>query len=363
MLNPKIQKFRLGVYANQPNDARSLSRLLGPLQLMARAEPRLEIIHPKRAPDNSGWDLDWNFMTACDAVVMLDPYTADDARRVALARACGTKVWADYCDNLLDVRPSNPVWLSYANKDATKKHIASVCRGSSVVTVTTETLRQQLPHPEEVIVLPESCRWPMSDLPRQQTITWRGFGSHNEDLESVLPQIKEIAHLPQFTNWDWCFIGEPFWKIFDGIIPKERLVYVPPLTPYDLINRWAGMSPFVHIAPLADNGFNRSKTPLAWLEATAIGAVTIGPDLPEWRECPGLITYKTPEDFGTVLRRTLEQYKAGQMHPLTAISRNAIYPLRTTEAVNFLRWEIINALSAKGEVGSEKAVVESGVVA
>lgn len=346
-LNPELKKFRLGVYANAPGDARSLSRLLGPLQLMAREEPRLELVHPKRTPDNAGWDLDWQFMTACDAVIFLDPYTQEDVRRVGLARACGTAVWADYIDDLLNVRPSNPVWLNYANKDATRKHIANVCRGASVVTVTTETLRQQLPNPDSVVVLPESCRWPMSDLPRTQTITWRGFGSHNEDLESVLPQLKEIAHLPQYTNWDWCFIGEPYWKIFDGIIPKDRLVYVPPLTPYDLMNRWGGMAPYLHIVPLADHAFNRSKTPLAWLEATALGAVTLAAGLPEWRECPGLLTYDPdlPETFGTVLRRTLDNYKAGQMHPGAAISRNAIYPMRTTAAVNEIRWEIINRIA------------------
>lgn len=355
-LGEGVVRFRLGIHANAPGDARSLSRLLGPLQLMARQDPRLELVLPLRAPDNAGWDMDWHFMSGVDAVLLLDPYTEGDMRRVALANACGTPVWSDYVDDLTNVRPSNPVFLSYADRKQVRKNIAQVMRGSAITTTTTETLRAVLPFSDQVLVIPESCRWPRSDSPRKQVITWRGFGSHNEDLESVLPQLRDLAHLPQFCNWDWVFIGEPYWKVFDDLIPRERLVYVPGMTPYDLMNRWGGMCPFIHIAPLADNAFNHAKTPLAWLEATAVGAAVLAPDFPEWR-IPGITNYRTPADFGVQLRRLMDDWTGGALHPQVKVSRKEIYPTRTTELVNELRWEVVRKLAglrANAAVGAGK---------
>lgn len=343
-LPPETIRFRLGLHGRggELADARSLSRLCGPFQLMARDDPRLELVYPPTTPDGRA-QMDWHYLAGLDAVVLLDPYTQDDLRMVSIANACGTPVWSDYVDDLLNVRPSNPVWLNYSDRKTIKEHLTKIMRGSAVTTVTNDTLRQQLPLRDQIVVIPESCRWPMCDLPRRQVITWRGFGSHNEDLELVLPQLKEISHLPQFCNWDWVFLGEPYWKIFDGTIPKDRLVYVPPMTPYDLMNRWGGMAPFLHIAPLADHTFNRGKTPLAWLEATAIGAAVLGPDFPEW-QLPGLSRYTSPEDFGVKLRQMMEQFNEGRFHPRVALSRHDIYPARTTRAVNELRWEVLNRI-------------------
>lgn len=345
-LAPELCKFRLGLFASQPGDARSLSRLLGPFQLMARQDSRLELVLPQRTLDNSGWDLDWHWFSGCDAALMLDPYTEADVRRAHLARACGCPLWVDYIDDLTHVRPSNPVFMNYADRKAVQQNITAVMRQASVITTTTETLRQALPFSDQIVVIPESCRWPASDVPRKRVITWRGFGSHAEDLESVLPQIRELSRLPVAANWEWCFLGEPLWRVFDQAIPADKLVYVPPTTPYDLMNRWGGIAPYIHIVPLADHAFNRSKTPLAWLEATAIGAVVLAADLPEWRSCAGLNRYTTPEDFGARLRRLMETFDNGALHPDVATSRADIYPGRTTPVVNRLRWEVLNRLAA-----------------
>jgi hypothetical protein len=344
-LDKDVLKFRLGVYANQPGDARSLSRLLGPLQLMAKQDPRLELVLPHRTTDNSGWDLDWQWFSQCDAAIMLDPYTEGDVRRAQLARACGCALWVDYVDDLMHVRPSNAVYMSYANRSAVEANIKAIMRQAAAVTCTTETLRLALPDSDRIRVIPESCRWPACDLPRKRVITWRGFGSHNEDLEIVLPQLKELSRLPSFVNWEWAFIGEPLWKIFDGIIPPDKMVFAPPMSPYDLMNRWGGMAPYVHIVPLADNTFNRSKTPLAWLEASAIGAAVLGPNLPEWTKCPGLTRYCNPEDFGQQLRALVESFDNGKLHPAALESRRMIYPAWTTPIVNRKRWEVLAALA------------------
>jgi len=342
-LHPDIAQFRLGVHVQEAGGAASLSRALGPFNLMSREEPRFTIVQP--IPENGAINLDWQWVTACDALFLANPFRPEDVRRAHLAEVTRTPLWVDYFDDLTSIRPSHPRWLDFVAVDI-RTNLAEIAKLATVVTCTTETLRQRLPHPERVRVIPESCRWEMfPPRVRQRNITWRGFGSHHEDLEAILPQLQELSHLPPFQPWDWVFFGEPYWKVFDGVIPKDRMVYVPPLPPYDLMHRWAGMAPYVHLAPLARNAFTEAKSPLSWLEATSLGAAVIGPDLTEWRDCPGLMTYRTPEEFGKVLRHTLETWDQGKPHPNVAVSRAAIYPRRTLTAANTLRWAVLNELA------------------
>jgi hypothetical protein len=368
MLNPEIKRFRLGLWTTCPNDGRSLSRLLGPFNEMQRREPRLEVIHANRTMDNSGWDLDWHWFSALDAAYFLDPYTDLDLQRVATARATGCKVWVDYIDDLFNVPPSNPAWMHYADGDAVRTNVARIVERANVVSCTTETLKRSMlsAGPEAgapVVIIPESCRWPQCPLPRKRCVSWRGLASHFEDMETVLDDLRFVSHLPQFSKWEWVFFGEPPWKIF-GVIPKDNLIVVPFQSPYQWMNAWGGMAPFLHIVPMADNAFNRAKSSLAWLEASAIGAAVIGPNLPEWQNCNGLIRYQQgagaepgapAATFGEVLRREMQTFN-GQFHPKAIESRQDIYPAKTLNVVNHLRWEVINALA----VAAPPAIAPNG---
>lgn len=352
-----VRKFRLGIFAPDPANGRSLSRLLGPFNAMMRQDPRLELVQPERTRDNSGWDFDWHYFSGLDAMYFLDPYTTQALGQIALARATGCRVWVDFIDDLFAVPPSNPSWPSFADRDGIRKIVTEAIKAADIATATTTTLRYRLPLPERIAVLPESCRWPQCPNPRQRIVSWRGLGSHAEDLELVLPQLKEIAWLPQFSKWQWVFFGEPPWKIFNGIIPADRLILEPPNSAFDWMNRWGTYAPYLHIAPLADTRFNQAKTPLVWMEASAIGAAVIGPSLPEWNECRGLLRYTDAEDFGKVLRREMETFTPlgddrqqsktdGNLHPNVQTSREDIYPDRTTARVNELRWIILSKLAA-----------------
>lgn len=368
-----VRRFRLGVFANDPANGRSLSRLLGPFNAMMRQDPRLEIVRPERTRDNTGWDMDWHYFSSLDAMYFLDPYQPSDLAQIALARATGCRVWVDYIDDLLAVPPSNPAWGAYADRAGVLKIMTECLKAADIGTATTETLKYRLPVPERVLVLPESCRWPQCPVPRQRVVSWRGLGSHAEDLELVLPQLREVSHLPQFSLWQWVFFGEPPWRLFQDIIPKDRLILEPPNSAFDWMNRWGTYAPYIHIAPLANTRFNQSKTPLVWLEATAIGAAVIGPELQEWKDCRGLLRYRDAADFGTVLRREMETFTPlgdgkqqssaeGQFHPAAHTSRADVYPARTLEAVNELRWLILGRLARPAAVVVSKPE-ESGVAA
>ena len=347
-LPENISRLRLGLVINSPNDARSLSRQMGPFTAMARQDPRLEIVLPRTGLDGLSI-CDWDFFSSCDVVHFLDPFREADLTRIRLARMCGAKVWADFIDDVFSVRRSNPSWVGFANRDQISKVVSTVTAEADIVTCTTHPLRERLPNKERVVILPESCRWPAVNAPRRKLVTWRGMSGHAEDVESVIEAVREVSHLPQFSKWEWMFMGEVPWKLADAV-PTQQLITVPVHPPFEWFQLWSQRAPFLHLVPLPDNPFNRSKSCLAWLEATAVGAATIGPNLPEWQNCKGLIRYNDPADFKQVLRKEMEQWDNGKMHPAAIESREDVYPKRTLEAVNEYRWIILNKLCRREEV-------------
>jgi hypothetical protein len=369
-LSDGVTKFRLGVWAPgasvpSASDARSLSRVFGPFNEMMREDARLEVVRPPVNLADPNGPPDWDFVSGLDCLYLLDPVTKWDLRLLHLARACGVSVWVDYIDDHQNVPASNPHYAMYADKVKIRANLAEMIAGAQVVTTTTFTLKCRLPGGDKAMVLPEACRWPQCDLPRQRVVTWRGSPTHAEDIESVLPQLAEVANLPQFSLWKWAFFGfdQPDWRIAKAFRnPAEQVLWIPWLPPYDFINEWGNLAPYLHIAPIVDSLFNRCKSPLVWLEATAIGAAVIGPTLPEWNVCNGLVRYSTPENFGEVLRREMQRFEDGKLNEFAVVSRKEVYPAKTSRAVNAMRWAIVNNL-AEGRTSQRDVPTKEKVAA
>jgi hypothetical protein len=109
------------------------------------------------------------------------------------------------------------------------------------------------------------------------------------------------------------------------------------------MDAFARLGPWLHIVPLANNGFNRSKSNLAWLEATAAGAVVLAPALEEWQR-PGIVNYKDASDFGNKLSRLMDEFNAPGCHPNVTLSRAYIRENLSLRCLNAQRWEILNEL-------------------
>lgn len=379
-LDPAISKFRLGVFTQDPANPISHGRVFGPLGFMSRQDPRLELVLPSQKMTKEGlaWSANWDWMLRCDAIFLENPFDDTMAHVVALAGMTGTPVWSDFADDLSCVRTSNPAWEAFADLDTLKDNIKFILEHSAVATCPTETARLRFPCPERMISIPVHAIWPQYNLPRKKVVTWRGLSSHTEDVESVLPEIIRVAADPQFADWTWALFGDPPMKMREGLQnvlcpsldPTERnkriacgdgkrLLIAPYLaTPYHQMLAWASLCPYLHLVPLPDNDFNQTKPPLAWMEAAAVGAATIGPDMPEWSQCDGLIRYKDASDFEAKLRRHMEEYSAfgetqvtGGFHPGVQISRDAIYPALTEPEVHKVRWAILNKLWKQRVVG------------
>lgn len=380
-LDPSITKLRLAVCTGDPANPLSLSRACGPLYDMAAEDRRLEIALPLCGKD-------WPFIADCDALFIEQAYTVEDIQTALQARRMGKPVWLDYGDDLFNVEKTNTAFAHFANVKELRKNIADLIGLADVVSTATATLRdvyQKLVKPAvpgsgpQFVVLPESARFGPSALLRKKIITWRGLDSHLDDLGSVLPVLKDV--LRSNPDWSLLMFGSEHIKAhaFDYLTegddeqhPRVNVTLAPWFNnPWGMINAWKGAAPYLHIYPLPDTAFNRSKPPAVWLEATAVGAAVIGPDLPEWR-VPGMIHYRNsaltllpaavnslglPEDFETVLRREMGRFSQGALHPHVFPARQAVYPHLTVPAVNQVRWQILRCLRTATGKPAEAAEV------
>lgn len=354
-----LGKFRLGIYMGDYSEPISLMRCLGPFSAMAKEDDRLELVFPERK--GGGADLGWAWLARCDAIYYSHPNTDLDLSVLWLARTMNVPVWSEYVDDIFNVLPTNPHYQNVKNKRALREAVTQAIQWSTICTAVSDICRHAFPHPDRFVVIPEACLWPAWDKPRRKCVTWRGLSSHAGDVETVLDELCAVAK--DFRDWEWGLMGDPTEEFVArlteaaGVNPetgKTRVKIAPYYsTPFHAIQAFGGVAPYLHLVPLADNEFNRSKSHLAWLEASAMGAAVIAPDhLPEWQQ-PGVIPYHLGQivngspGFGAVLRRELVNYPHnGKMHPNVEHARAAIYPERTLPAINQRRWAVLRKLIA-----------------
>ena len=385
-LDDSTKKFRLGIYAGDLTQPISLMRHLGPFAAMAKEDPRLELVFPPVM--NGSYQLGWNWICQCDAIFYSHPSTDTDVSVLWLAAQMGVPVWSEYVDDLFSVRPTNPAYHNVKDKRALKERVTQAIQLSAFVTAVSKDCAAAYPQAERFGVIPEACLWPMNHLPRRKAVSWRGLGSHDNDTDGIVEAVCSVAK--DFPDWEWTLMGAPTEELVTRLTEAagkdangESMVKCAPYfsTPWHFITAWGHRAPYLHIVPLADDPFNKAKSHLGYLEATAIGAAVICPDyLPEWLQ-PGVIPYSNgkiahahQEDFATVLRREMLTFKPtgevmdvahagatvpiGGYHENVKVARATVFPGRTEPVINQLRWQVLRKLQArsqKSEVRSQTA--------
>ncbi len=356
---PEITRFRLAASIPNPDDGTSLMRGLGPLHAMAREDRRLEIVLPPAVP--GGWNLSWSWLAGCDGLFLQRPFEPHEGRAAVMARMMGLPVWLDWDDDLLTVPIYNPKQYLYDPKQVAPQ-LERLVRLADVITCSTaEVLRRRLapdgahgvtrPTSE---VIPNACMWPLSEGARERRVIWRGGSSHDADLLDVLPLLVGEAKRPQNGLWKWFFLGDAPWQVPDQM-PHANLEMDQGADPFLFMGIMRHAAAFVQIVPLRDNAFNRCRSNLAWLEATASGAVVIAPDWEEWHR-PGIINYSNNEGLARALRGVMESYALGESkaagrpeHSNVQMSRVYIEKQLLLSQVNEARWRIINQMIRKND--------------
>lgn len=347
-----MKRIELAVYCPDGSDATSLYRALGPLRAMQREgrgfEPAVELELRRPVLGPKGQELTWDWLLGCDALLLQRPWLPLHTQLAVQAKMMGLGLWVDWDDDYLTIHPSNPNYHGFMHPGL-RETLQQIGRLADVVTVTTEVLARRVEllcarERPTVRVVPNACRWPLrTGRRRERRVSWRGGASHELDITSVLKELAELARLPQFGKWEWAFLGDVPWQV-EQAMPKERCLGGFGAEPWLYMEAMERLAPYVHIVPLARTAFNPCKSHLAWLEATAAGAVVIAPALEEWQR-PGVVNYTDAKDFQKKLRGVMESYHEGEEHENVAVSRGEIGERYLEVEVNRLRWEVLEWLT------------------
>lgn len=199
-----------------------------------------------------------------------------------LGRAGSTLVF-DTDDNLEALRLDNPAFLSPESnfpsfkvwRDEWIVAMHQSIEVADLVTTTNETLRQVLmQHSDNVLVLPNaidaellSSEQPMREPGERLLVGYSCSPTHDVDIRQASEGISQGLRK---TDATLCLVGTDYRKFF----AHKRSIFRPwELHPGAYYNNICDFH--VALAPLADDVFNVSKSPLKALEAGALGIPTI----------------------------------------------------------------------------------------
>lgn len=280
--------MRILVITPYARDASSFWRCMGPMGYLAKASDG-EIAIDCPQPNTQ---LAWDGLMKYDAVFFHRPCRRDDLTIMQVARNANIPVWIDYDDWLFDLPAWNPHQPAYSNPTM-QLMMAHMLACADVVTCTTDALAKKFSQVnDQVVIVPNAYRsdlfpWRTATPPeRKNTFFWRGTNTHDGDLLSVKEGYKHLwDKLHVFGQLPYTILQELDASQYNLIPHQDVLIYWQKI--YEL-------APKFLVLPLDDHFFNHCKSNIAWIEACHAGAMTIGPDMPEWRQ-PGVISFK-PND-------------------------------------------------------------------
>ncbi len=206
-----------------------------------------------------------------DVIVMQRVSLAHLASAIPLIRAKGVAVVVDMDDDLTKIDPNNPAFWAMRTDTGDKRHTwrnaHQACLDATMVTVSTPALLPiYAPHGRGVVlenrVPARYLQVPHTD---SATIGWAGsVHSHPFDLHEVGPAVSRLLR----EGHTYRGVGPA-----DGLRSALGLDADPEVTGSVDLDDWptAVASMGIALVPLADTGFNASKSWLKGLEASACG--------------------------------------------------------------------------------------------
>lgn len=209
------------------------------------------------------------------------------------------------------------IWEDGVTFDLAKNRarVASLLKGmqeADLVTATTERLAEYArKYNDNVAVLPNLVdtdawwRLPFSSR-KALRIGWAGWVSHYEDWYTIKkPLNKVLRNHPEATLVS---VGAHFPGIVDEDL-RDRVEVHPWVAFQAHSYRLMCLALDVMVIPLADLPFNHYKSPIKWLEASAMHVPAVVANVTPYKEViqhnVTALAYDNPEDFGYQLERLL----------------------------------------------------------
>lgn len=370
--------MRILIHCDRPEDGTSFYRAVGPYLALKQEYPDIEfeVISPNTNPNidfQNLWSIIWQF----DIVVIQRPATHHALNLMVTALKHHRPIIVDFDDLLTAVPETNPNSEYYNSKEiravmAKILGLQTKMKGMIARTVSTDHLGYNLINPSspELGVMPipthtipnalylkelGECYFAVAPSSECE-VSWRGSGTHQQDLMEYMSEINRSFKSVEYIGFR------------PAIFREGKDVFVKPLGIIDYyIDILKKRNRKYFFVTLEDCSFNRSKSNIAWLEATWAGAVVLAPDWEEWKR-PGIINYSSKEDFVEKAkymlaltdkeRRELWQQSADYIHEHLVLSgskdANGHY---IGGGVNTMRYDLISSMINESKGITKKSSV------
>lgn len=262
---------------------------------------RRQLDYELRIDSYVGRNWTWAELASYDVLFMQRPANPEWLKLAEYCKNLGIKIWVDHDDNLFELPPYNRVYDTYST-DKSKQCMLDIMKLADVVTVSTEALKTYFAGLQvEATVIPNALN---DELTKPVTkyneikngveeIVWRGSETHLADFFFFQNEIADA--MDKRANTNWTFMGYNPWfitmftqsKSWKYVMSEDIMIYTEKLKK---------LAPQIMHVPLVMDGLNACKSNIAWIEATAAGAICIAPDWPEWQR-PGILNYNTQDEY------------------------------------------------------------------
>lgn len=314
----------LGVVSPDPNDALSLWRAMGPF-----THPSFKNHVKVRAfyPGSFGWA----DAASCDAVFFHRPFLKCHLEAMMTCVSMNIPTWCDWDDDLFQVPEGNPAHGTYAIKEV-RNRIALMAQLANYCTFSTYRLREEFVRRADlgwfktgvIKNAVDERMFPYQPLEMNEDgpLLWRGTVSHARDLDRFRSLIEALQR-----DFPIHYVGyKPWWA--EGI-------HHPSRDPKSYFNLLQDIAPKCIFVPLDDCPFNRSKSDIALLEATAVGAVCVT-NMP-WA---GALSASDALNFESLVRGVMSSKK----HDMFYVART-VFSRRQLRHENASRLKVLKQLN------------------
>ncbi len=272
-----MTRLRILIISREPYDAPSFYRSAGPLLAFPdRYEVRF-----------ANQQLTWVDLANIDIAHFARPATPEMVGMLRFVQAAGIPVHIDYDDDLINMPPDNPGFGEYRSEQ-TVQAISIFAEEADLLTVSTESIRKTLGGQVVQNAYIPGFHQVATAYNEGGPTYWRGSPTHTADVYAYADAIGQ--HVKQLHTFGWL----PF-PLLDKGVECSHTADLPML---QYLAALRSIKPSLCLVPLVNNTFNRGKSNIAWLEATAAGAVTVAPrsQLPEF-ERSGVLMFEHLADL------------------------------------------------------------------
>lgn len=283
----------------------------------------------------------WPVLSRYDIIWMQrpgPPITQQAVNAMNYCRQMGRPVVLDFDDNLFNVPMSHENAHGFAEM---REGLILLLRGAAAVMVSTvEIARDYAQFTGRVRVVPnavpDELLRPFTGE-RTQTLLYRGMRNHLPDVYAYSQHFQQLIK----DGYKLKFMGLNPYFLSGYTLLKGKDIY-------QYFEYFRSLRVRALMFPMVDNKFNRSRSNIAWLEATMAGTVCVAPNWEEWKH-PGII-HCGPENFYHVMVGIMKgEYDVERLY---RTSYEWIRCNRVVSVTNNLREGIFAEVAAKGSLAS-----------